>query len=561
MLPLREIVLYKSGVGFFTREGDVEGESVTLTFRQDEVNDILKSLAVFDQAGGRVTGIHYQTPMDQEDSLVGNSIRLSEYGSLYDLLRELRGRRVTLTFEPTPGHTEIITGRLIGVDNPTMTSRSVSSFVNTDPIGASAVMIMDSSNQVSVYRLNLLRGIKINDEQAERDLTQVLDTSLTEESRRTITVNLSEGKHHLLATYVAPSSSWRVSYRLVAESNEEGTGGKAYLQGWGLFDNRMGEDLDGVKVTLVVGQPISFVYDLSGSYVPKRAQVADAQRIAPGPVDYEADYFSEASANASMDFGEMPYAAQTASAGKSGGVSLPRGGFSKKIMTASKPSYMLSQSTPVAAQGTEMGEFFQYEITEPISVKRGESALVPIVGAEIAYERELLYNRSKLADHPVVALRFTNTAGLILERGPVTVVENEVYKGEAIVPLTRPDNPIYLPYAVESGVKVVERTENSYEIVGYKFDAGALTHQRYQLSKTTYALQNITAKAVTVMIEAPIKTGLELYQTREPDVQTLTERRWKIEIPANGKAEFIRTERLYIIRHILGFPTKTTVTG
>ncbi|MBC7814004.1 MAG: hypothetical protein H7175_22820, partial [Burkholderiales bacterium] len=102
-LPVREMVLYKHGVGFFVRAGAVSGEDVTLTFRHDEINDVLKSLTAFDNAGGQVLGIHYQTPMDINARLANSSIRLSDTASARDLLRDLRGRKVTLTFEITPG--------------------------------------------------------------------------------------------------------------------------------------------------------------------------------------------------------------------------------------------------------------------------------------------------------------------------------------------------------------------------------------------------------------------------------------------------------------------------
>src|SRR6185503_12427633 len=77
-LAVREMVLYKHGVGFFVREGDVSGESTALTFRQEEINDVLKSLAVFDRGGGQILGIHYQTPMDKAARLASSSIRLSD---------------------------------------------------------------------------------------------------------------------------------------------------------------------------------------------------------------------------------------------------------------------------------------------------------------------------------------------------------------------------------------------------------------------------------------------------------------------------------------------------
>src|SRR5690606_32117540 len=104
--------------------------------------------------------------------------------------------------------------------------------------------------------------------------------------RRVVTVRLSEGEHDLAVYYVAPSPTWRVSYRLVAETDEDGTTGTALLQGWGLFDNRLEEDLDNVRVTLVAGQPISFIYDLYASRIPHRPTIEDESRVAPGPIEY-----------------------------------------------------------------------------------------------------------------------------------------------------------------------------------------------------------------------------------------------------------------------------------
>ncbi len=65
-LPVRQMILYKHGVGFFVRQGKIEGTEATLSFRKDDINDVLKSLTVFDLGGGQVLGLHYQTPKDRE---------------------------------------------------------------------------------------------------------------------------------------------------------------------------------------------------------------------------------------------------------------------------------------------------------------------------------------------------------------------------------------------------------------------------------------------------------------------------------------------------------------
>jgi hypothetical protein len=196
-----------------------------------------------------------------------------------------------------------------------------------------------------------------------------------------------------------------------------------------------------------------------------------------------------------------------------------------------------------AAKGKESGEFFQYVVTNPVSVKRGESALVPIIGAELPYQRELLYNRAKLPDHPVAALRFNNSSDLTLERGPVTVVEDGDYRGEAVVPFTKPGNEVYLPYAVELGVRVTERPEYRDETAGLGIDGSYLVYEDYRITSVTYVLENTTAKPLTVVIEAPIPANASLYDTRSPDVETATDYRWRVNIPAKTRTEFKRQER------------------
>jgi hypothetical protein len=530
------MVLYKHGVGFFVRQGSTADSEVILTFKGDEINDILKSLAVFDQNGGQVLGLHYQTPMDKAARLADSSIRLSEQASLRDLLRDLRGRRAELSFESTPGTTEVLVGRIIGIDDMDRSEKREEDL-------AIALTLLSDEGRVRVFRLSDLRAIRIDDPQSGHDLGYFLDTSMSEDTRRNVAVRLSEGEHQLVVYYVAPSPTWRVSYRIVAESDTEkaGASGKALMQGWGLFDNRLDEDLEDVKVTLVAGQPISFIYELYASRIPQRPTVQDETRVAPGPIEYETakelpDWLGGNTED--LAFASMQSIAPA-----------PRMFGAAPAAPAPKVTRQTAaQAAPAQATAKDTGEFFQYEVSTPVSVKRGESALVPIIGADVAYGRELLYNGGKLPTHPVAALRFKNTTGLTLERGPVTIVEDGDYKGEAVVPFTKTEGEIYLPYAVELGVKVTERYETSNITTGLSVENSYLVYEDYQVFKTTYVVENTTTKAQTVTIEAPILTGHELFETKTPDVETATDRRWRVSMPAQTRTEFVRQERHRIRR-------------
>ncbi|MGC9348862.1 MAG: hypothetical protein ACP5JG_12030, partial [Anaerolineae bacterium] len=227
-LPITRMTLYKHGVGFFERHAQLSGEKVELSFRVEEMNDILKSLTVIDRGEGQVLGVDYATPQSREERLAGCSVRLDDDRSLRDLLSSLRGRRITLHLE----HGKTATGALLGLDE----------VAEDQPLGDTLVSLLgDGTEKVQAFTLADLQGVEILDEQGSGDLRFFLETqtALSKEAYRSVTIRLSPGSHELSVSYVAPAPTWRVSYRMVAEAvrqDQEGgpTTGQALLQGWGI---------------------------------------------------------------------------------------------------------------------------------------------------------------------------------------------------------------------------------------------------------------------------------------------------------------------------------------
>lgn len=552
-LPIRELVLYKNGIGYFVRSGRISGDVLSMAFDESEINDVLKSLNVADNSGGQVLGIHYDTPIDEASKVANNAIRMTETESLHTLLRSLRGRTVQITVQ-RKGDTETISGRVMGLD---VRER------------VTWVSVLQADGHVRVLRLEQVRDLLIVDDDAQQDLRAFLDANQSESERRTVHVQLSEGDHDLAVSYVAPSPNWRVSYRVIAQATDDSSGA-VMLLGWGLFDNRI-EDLNGVKVTLVAGAPISFQYDLYSSSIPERQRVQDEGYAAQGPVQYAAaprqtapqpssksrkrrdpledrlnaplnDALSLEEMELSMSFKDRvlnPFARRRVG-----------GGANKQIDSRMEIAALRPRSEAVAASlgststGREAGEVFQYDVTEPVTVKKGVSALVPIINqGGIPYRRELLYNAAKVKDHPVAALRFKNTTGLTLEQGPVTVVENDDYKGEALVSFTRDGAELYLPYAVEHGVRVVEKMSQKIEEGSSSIQGLELVERRYHVITTTYTLENNTNTEKTVRIEAAKQTDYDLVQTMEPEEETAEFWRWSITVEPNSSKAFTRVVR------------------
>ena len=61
-LPVRQVVLYKHGVGYFERSGELApGESARLDFKAAEMDDVLKSLTIEEKGGGKISGLRYDS--------------------------------------------------------------------------------------------------------------------------------------------------------------------------------------------------------------------------------------------------------------------------------------------------------------------------------------------------------------------------------------------------------------------------------------------------------------------------------------------------------------------
>ncbi len=519
-LPITRMTLYKHGVGFFERRARLSGEEVELSFRVTEMNDILKSLTAIDWGGGQVLGVDYATPQSREERLAGCSIRLDDDRSLRDLLACLRGRRVALSLDQS----EMVTGKLLGLDEPSERQPLASAMVS---------LLLDESATVRAVALERVQGVDILDERGAADLRFFLQTSLTQDEYRSVTVRMSPGEHDLSVSYIAPAPTWRVSYRMVLDPKAK-SGPQALLLGWGIFDNRLEEDLQGIALSLVAGMPISFVYDLYTPFTPERPVVKEEARVAAAPVEFEG-----ATLGMGADVVERAPMAMRAV------MAAPAPPAMQKM--AAREAFAAAQT--VTTKGEALGELFQYVIQTPVTVGRGQSAMVPVVSADLAYQKDLLYNGRKMATHPVATLRMKNASGLTLERGPVTVLDDGDYVGEAVLPFTAVGGEVVVPYAVELGVKVRESNGSSRETYRLFIKGGYLHFEEWDVRWQEYRLSNQTAEPVTVLVEHPRTPQYELFDTASPKERTDEYWRFDAQTPAWGETALKVQERRLLSRY------------
>ena len=92
-LPLNRVVLFTSGVGFFEHGGKVSGDArIDLKFNVNDINDLLKSMVLEDQGGGRISTVTYGSRDPISKTLKTFSVDLTREPRMSDLLPRC-GRR------------------------------------------------------------------------------------------------------------------------------------------------------------------------------------------------------------------------------------------------------------------------------------------------------------------------------------------------------------------------------------------------------------------------------------------------------------------------------------
>ncbi|QRN96305.1 hypothetical protein JRI60_46055 [Archangium violaceum] len=531
-LPIRRVVLYKHGVGYFERRGRVSGsDTLHFDFKARDMNDVLKSMTVLDLSGGSVSAVSYDSTKPLEQLLQEATIRIPESGSLTALLGQIKGARVRVRV----GKEQQVEGVIVGLESlPVVEGKAaVHRPFLTLLVGAS----LRSFDLLDVAELTFL------DDTVRKDLEFYLATVLSsykKDTKRLSVLTAGEGDRELFVSYVLEAPVWKTSYRILLEAERP-----PLLQGWAVVDNTGDEDWVDVDLALIAGLPVSFVHDLYNPRYMRRPVVEVRTEAAAAPVIPEEGYggmeeevLAEVSADMAMEPPMPPAPAPGMAAApmmKTFGAVGGRGGPARREA--------MERSAAVKTLTKEVGDLFEYRVDHPVTVHRNQSALVPILHRPFEGRRVLLYNRATREKNPMACIELKNTTGLTLEGGPVTVTEGDTYVGEAMLDTMKPDDKRFVPYAVELGcvVSQEDRTEEG-PVFRAVVSHGVLLVEFYHLRRTLYTVRNKAKRAQTLYLEHP-RTGWELKDSPEPAETTDNFWRFKLELGASASEELTITER------------------
>ena len=636
-LPVRRVVLYKNGVGYFEHLGHVRGsQGVHIDFTSAQLNDVLKSLTVLDLSGGRITGVDYNSEAPLARRLATLRLALGERPTTAEFLGALRGARL----EVRSGNGPSLTGKLLSVERKTRTGAGPGWTVETDEIS-----LITDSGEVRSVDLNSSTSVRIIEKDLQTEVGKYMGlvaSSRDQDVRRMTISTTGIGERNLYVSYISEVPIWKTTYRIVLPSKAEK---RPLLQGWAIVDNTVGEDWDGVELSLVAGAPHSFVQQLSEPFYGRRPVVPLPESVQLSPQTHAATLMRGngrlsgavtdqsgavvSGANVRLLDENSGVIAQTTTesngqysfSGVSTGnyrVEVERAGFKKSVVAGlnltpgenqfnpqlqvgssaelvtvnAEASTLLNTSTSsivgtagklsavanrphvsemalngrnfgslgalqpgvagasvadveearamseAAASGQELGDLFEYKLKDRVTLKKNQSALVPIVQTEIEAEKVSLWSGTTGAGRPLRGLWLKNTSPLTLDGGSFSVLENEVFAGEGLTDPIKPAERRLISYATDLGV-LVEASKNiqPQRVTRVRISKGVLTQVSELHERTLYVARNQDAVTRTLVIEHPARVEWQLAKgAKEPEEKAPGVYRFRVEVASKASA-------------------------
>ena len=564
-LPIRRVILYSNGVAYIERRGVVDGHAeINLSFKQSQVDDVLKSMVVLDLGKGRIGAVSYNSSAPSSARMadipfsIAAGTNNNNSGGMAGVLGQLQGARVVVATA-----TRTAAGSILTVEE-----RKSQIDANKPPLITHALVISSESGELLSFDLAEVRSVKLVDEGTRRDISEFANASASARRRDAKTIVVTSdgaGSREMLVSYTIAAPIWKTTYRVVLDQS-----GKPFFQGWAIVDNVGEEDWNSVSLSLIYGTPVSFIQPIQQPFYRYRPIVPMPSDLRLEPQVYEPGE-GEAAGNAGEGGGTSAQAnlgyiinsdAARRAAQQRQILDLPMNSRSNSVQNlalvapglagAPPPATSLSEamtqpdsSVETAATGSELGDLFEYKIDQPVTVPHDRSALIPIVQARMDGERVSIYNEAVRRDRPMGGMLLKNTTALTLEDGSMTIIDGDAYAGEALLERLKPAEQRLVSFALDLGTLVTARTkEDRAPTFLVRVINGTFQAHYHQTSKKVYTLTNQTDKPRAVFIEHPVRQDWSLTEdTPKPDGKSARYYRFRVPLDPHQTAEVAVTER------------------
>lgn len=546
-LPLKRVVMLNSGMTYFEHRGEIKGNrQVEFPVKADDINDLLKSLVVQDRGGGRVASVNYGSPQPIAQTLKTLAIDVTRSPTLTQILQQMRGQHVELA---VTSDTKPVIGAIIGIEHRRVLGRDQLQ-VDTEHV------LVRTDAGIRVVAIESIRVTKFLDEKVNREFEQALEllAGSRKQDQKLVKLDLrGEKERQVSVGYVQESPVWKTTYRLVLDEAKP-----PFLQGWAIVENTTAQDWSEVDLTLISGRPISFQMDL---YQPLFTTRPVAQLELPTSVEpriYHQDlaardqeFRGQAGDRLAGPRGQMPGASGMGMGGMGGGMGGGMSFGSAAPAAKAERSMDLEQGVTADTTADDVGELFRYVIKTPVSLRRNESAMLPIVNNAIKGDKVYVFNNGVHAKHPLAGLKLVNSTDLHLQQGPITVFEGDEYAGDAQIADIPPGSTRLITYAMDLDTEVVrEEPEETRILERLSIQKGGLLLSELSTRKTAYLIKNSGSQPKTVLIEQAIEEGWEKVSP-EPTEKTRNLYRFAVTAEPGTPVTLEITETMNIVQRLV----------
>ncbi len=566
-LPVRKVVLYKNGVGYFEHAGSIFGnQRVAIDFTSPQLNDVLQSLTVLDEGGGRIAGVNYNSTTPLAEQLKTLSLGMNEDPTSTDLFGALRGQRVEVTGAPGGP----ISGRLMSIEGRT---EKIGSDENVKSIDTFYLTIIAGSGAVRVIQLTPSLSVRPTDPSLQGELDRYLEllSSTHSTGLRHLTLDaLGQGQRELRVSYISEVPVWKVTYRMVFPREADGN---ATLQGWAVVDNTVGADWDNVQLSLVAGAPQSFIQPISQPLYTRRPEIPISTEAQTTPQTHEAaemmndalvapaspqvqasaprkDFRQQLKGSYQQSLGQVN---QTVSVNADNVPvncgPLPGGAIGGLIGAGSGYGYGggVYRPSDAIAEGdvstNAFDDFFQYSLTQPVTIHKNQSAMVPILQQELPAEHVTLWSRSD--PRPLRAVWLENKSKLTLDAGSFSIFESGEFAGEGLLDPIHPGERRLLSYAADQAMRVKITDQQSQRTLHHlQVHKGLIVERYMDVSSITYSATNSADEDRVVLLEHPRRTnGWSLDEGLKPAEATPDTYRFRVGVKSHATEKLEVRER------------------
>jgi len=558
-VPIERVVLYRSGIAYVERRGQVEGDSVTLQVQPDQINDMLTTLTVVVDGGENVASA-IELPIERTVAQDLDSLppQVRQQGGLHSLLNAFRGAEVTI--EAGTGSAR---GRVVGTE----------SLVNDDGNQIRHVTLMTDDGDLRQFRIDRIRRVEMANRSLEIGLERSLDVSLGEGDWKPVelTIQLSgEGPHEVFISYVVEMPTWKPTYRILVNDDD------VHIQGWAVIDNVSGEDWSDVGLSLVAGTPISFQYDLhTPRFIPRpdlteRGFEGQANLLAP---NVDSGVLALGAAASSTDSSRP---GRTGARRRDRERSSNREGYFEgedgdgewaAMDPEPEPEVadqfrlsgdLLAESMGPSAASERLDNLFRYDVAHEISVDDRGSALVALLNEPVEGEDVLYFDPSAptagARNTPYRAVRLVNESDFTIERGPLSIYKDGAFVGQAIGPRIGEDELVFLPYSMDGRFRIDERRSTGEEGVRLVRIVNSVIYSEVQtISRRTYQVTNNATESARLYVRVPKRTNWSLRQPAEDSDGVIDQGGvWYVPLSLDGSAsqELVIEEATTVTRSV-----------